>query len=163
MTTRTIQLIGSGFGQSTATVIATLNNKKIFNSTVPTIDLPVPQPPTIFTNWVPLFTFEIPMDFVGNIPMTCETTNGTVIFTTIFANYSKVRIPTDTGGYYETRGPNSFIDIFKFNKRDPRNNTTLNGHPYAPPCTPGKNSTRWWIIPQDTVLGYDLEIAQAGI
>ena len=162
LTTRTIQIAGHGFGRSPATVIATLNGQKIFNSTVPTTDQPVPQPPTLFTNWIPLFTFEIPIDFVGNIPMTCETTNGTVIFTTIFANYSNVWIPGNTRGYYETSGPDRVVDIFKFNKQDPRNNTTLNGQSYAPPRTPEKNGTRWWTIPQNTVLGYDLEIAQAG-
>ena len=161
MTTRTIQIAGHGFGRSPATVIATLNGNTIFNRTVPTENLPVPQSSSKFGNsWVTLFTFEIPIDFVGNIPMTCETTNGTVIFTTIFANYSNVWIPER--GHYETSGPDRVVDIFKFNKQDPRNNTTLNGQSYAPPRTPEKNGTRWWTIPQNTVLGYDLEIAQAG-
>ena len=168
MTTRTIQIIGSGFGATPATVVATLNGDTVFNGTVPTVDLPVPKPLSGAGElWVPLFTFEIPIDFVGNMPMTCETTNSTtVVFAQVFANYSNVWISgnaeSSTSGHYATSGPDNVVDVFKIDQRDPRNNTTLNGQPYTPPRTPTNSGTLWWTIPQNTVLGYDLEIAQAG-
>lgn len=168
MTTRTIQITGSGFGSSPATVIATLNGNTVFNGTVPTINLPVPQPVSGAGDlWIPLFTFEIPMDFVGNVPMTCETTNSTtVVFASIFANYSNVWISgnaaSNTAGHYETCGPNAVVDVLTLGQQDPRNTTTLNGQTYIPDRSPTQQGTWWWTIPQNTVLGYNLEIAQAG-
>jgi hypothetical protein len=163
MANRTIQFLGAGFGETAATVVATLDGNTVFSGTVPTSNVAVPDLPNLelTSQTVELFSFEIPMDFVGNIPMTCQTTNQTVIFAQILANYTNVTITGETDGYIESSGANGYIDLDQSGNTDPRNNVTINGSPVTPDHgdLPG---TWWWTISTPTILAYNLEIAQAG-
>ena len=167
MTTRTIQILGQGYGSTTATVIATLDGNTVFEGTVPTNDTAIPSLPNLelVSQTVPLFSFEIPMDFVGNIPMTCKTTNETVIHAQILANYTNVFVAANaeaniSAGVYSS-GPGGYIDLDISGGTDPRNTVTINGIAQTPDPRdlPG---TWWWTIDAPSVLAYNLEISQAG-
>ena len=151
MTLRTIQVLGNGFGETDATVVAILDGNTVFSGTVPTSNVAVPALPNsdLVDQTVPLFSFEIPMDFVGNIPMTCQPTNGTVIFAQILANYTK------------SSGANNYVSLREIANTDPRNNVTVDGVAKTtdPSELPG---TWWWTIDAPSVLSYNLEIGQAG-
>jgi hypothetical protein len=95
MVTRTIQLLGQGYGPSPADITVTLNGNTVFSGTISTVDQPVPSLPTDpLPPVVVLCTFATEQDFWNydnlEIPMTCEVNNGTVIFAEIFANYATV-------------------------------------------------------------------------
>lgn len=165
MTARTVQILGVAFGETPATVIATLDGNTIFNGTVTTRNEPIPTSnwTQLMNEWTPLFTFEIPMDFEGTIPMTCETSGSPVVFGTIAANYSNVwvygNVEANIPGYAESSGPDGYAVI---HSHDPRINTTLNGQPFTPERGASATGTWWWIIAESNVLGYDLHITSAG-
>lgn len=89
MTNKTVQIRGYGFGPSDATTTVTLDGNTIFTGAVPTTNQPVPSLPDtgLLGESVVLFSFEVPVDFQGTKPMTCQVTNGTIVFADIFSNY----------------------------------------------------------------------------
>ena len=95
MTNKTFQIYGYGFGPTDASIEVTLVGNTVFNGTIPTVNQPAPPLPdfNIVSDTVVLCSFELPMDFVGTIPMTCKSTNGTVVFAQIGSNYVSQRNP----------------------------------------------------------------------
>lgn len=101
MVTRTIQLLGQGYGPSPAEISVTLNGNTVFSGTVSTVNEPVPPLPSDpLPPVVVLCTFTVDQDFWSydnlEIPMTCQVNNGTVVFAEIFANYSPQPNPVYT-------------------------------------------------------------------
>jgi hypothetical protein len=88
MPIRTVQIQGQGYGSTPAQITVTASGNTIFSGTVNTVNQPLPALPNpeININNV-LCTFEIDTAFVGEIPMTCAVSSGTVIFSNIYANY----------------------------------------------------------------------------
>jgi hypothetical protein len=165
MTNRTIQILGQAFGATPATVIATLDGNTVFSGTVPTINEPVWQLPNAddIPLTVPLFEFEIPMDFVGNIPMTCEVVDQTVIFAQIKVNYTAVTITppdpdTNQGANIVTSGETGFLQI---GNPDPRYDVLINGEPIVVDRGP-LTGTWWWTVESPGIMSYSLNIASAG-
>jgi hypothetical protein len=113
---------------------------------------------------VPLFSFEIPMDFVGNIPMTCQVSNETVIFAQIQANYTDIIVfPANVANArpsITTSGPDTYLSVSTGNT-DPRNSVTINGVP-ATPDPRDLAGTWWYAIEAPDTLAYNLEISSAG-
>lgn len=89
MANRTIQIRGKGYGNTPAQVTATVNGNVVFSGNVTTVDEPVPQLPNleIPSSDTVLFTFDVDLNFVGNLAMTCNVSSSTVIFEEVYANY----------------------------------------------------------------------------
>jgi hypothetical protein len=97
MTIRTVKIQGLAYGTVPAEITVTANGNTVFSGAVSTLDQPPPTLPDYsLPDTVTLFTFEIDQTFVGQIPMTCEVTQGLVIFGEILANYSAISNPVYT-------------------------------------------------------------------
>lgn len=87
MANRTVQLLGQGYGASPAEITVTVNGNTVFSGTVNTVNQPLPEQPTnVMLNDV-LCVFELDGAITGEIPMTCATSAGTVIFANILSNH----------------------------------------------------------------------------
>jgi hypothetical protein len=97
MAIRTVQILGQGYGANPAEITVTASGNTVFSGTVSTVDQLLPALPNleIDLNSV-LCTFEIDTAFVGEIPMTCAVSTGTVIFAQIYANYVTISNPVYT-------------------------------------------------------------------
>ena len=93
MSERTVVFQGLAYGASPATVQATANGVSIFSGTVTTQNQPVPSMPNPDLVSVALFTMTVDTAFSGTIPMTCEVTSGTIIFSVVRANYMLLANP----------------------------------------------------------------------
>jgi hypothetical protein len=97
MPIRTVQILGQGYGSTPAQITVTANGNTVFSGTVATVDQPLPALPNPEINLSNvLCTFEIDTAFVGEIPMTCAVSAGTVIFAQIYANYVQILNPIYT-------------------------------------------------------------------
>lgn len=95
MTNRTIQILGQGYSDSTASIIVTLAGVEIFSgnvSTLPLADIPSTPNLSIELNTV-LTSFNVPVAYSGTQAMTCTVNSGVVIFAQIVANYQPVPNP----------------------------------------------------------------------
>jgi hypothetical protein len=98
MTTRTVKMFGLAYGSSPAEITVTSNGETVYSGTVPTLNQPPltwPDPSMVDAT-VEFCTFEIDMEFTGQIPMTSSVSSGTVIFANIFANYRRIANPVYT-------------------------------------------------------------------
>jgi hypothetical protein len=97
MPIRTVQILGQGYGSTPAQITVTASGNTVFSGTVDTVNQPSPSLPNLEINLNNvLCTFEIDTAFVGEIPMTCAVSAGTVIFTNINANYVSIPNPVYT-------------------------------------------------------------------
>lgn len=95
MTNRTVKLLGYGFGATPAEISVTLDGTTIYTGAVTTANQAIPELPNLdlMGDQAELCSFELPVDFAGQKAMTCEVTNGTVIFAEITANYCSIINP----------------------------------------------------------------------
>lgn len=160
MTNRTVQVLGSGYGSSPASITATWNGSQVFSGTVSTQlgTMPVLPNPELTTGEV-LFTFEIPMDASGNFSMTTSVTGNPVLFTTILANYANVA--NVAGNTWTSTGPNGFGDISTgMNVLDTRSEVSIdNISQTIPNPKPGSEpGTWWWEVPADSTLSCQVAV-----
>jgi hypothetical protein len=97
MTNRTIKFNGQGFGNVPVTVTVTANDNIVYQGAINTVDQPLPLPSYSPEQLETLFTLQIPLDFVGNFPMsiTCESGLGMLLLDSD-ANYNSIPNPIYT-------------------------------------------------------------------
>lgn len=163
MTMRTVKINGLAYGSTPANITISLDGNIIFSGDIATQDSAVPAlpDPALVDSQATFCTFELPVDFAGQKPMTCTVNSGTVVFGTITANYNKFPDPTQPSGYVGM-GPDVYINIDS-DQGDARGNVTIDGiaqtdHPAGTPLT----GTWWWTVNSGSVLAYDVQV-DAGI
>lgn len=98
MANRTIQIQGLAYGAVSASIGATFNANTVFSGTVNTLNEPVPAlpDPTLEGQLYTLFSFDVDTAVTGNVTMSCNVTEGPVIFAQILSNYASVANPVYT-------------------------------------------------------------------
>jgi hypothetical protein len=162
MPNRTVQVLGSGFGSSPASVVATWNGSQVFSGTVFTQSGPVPELPNLdIAITEPLFTFEIPMDTAGNISMTTSVTGSPVVFTLINANYANVANTAGNITTWQSSGPNVYISIDNtLNVVDTRSVVSIDNVSQAIPSPkPSEDQgVWWWTVPAGSTLSCQVAV-----
>ena len=163
MTNRTVQVLGSGFGSSPASITAAWNGTQVFSGPVYTQSGPVPYLPDYDTMLAEiLFTFEIPMDTAGNIGMTTSVTGSPVVLTFINANYANVDNTVGNVTTWQSSGPTGFVSIHKHSgATDTRSAVFIDNvsQPMSSPKPPEESGTWWWIVPADSTLSCQVAVA----
>ena len=138
MTNRTIQFHGQGFGPTAVEISATANGSQVFNGPVPTVDQPLVPLPWPLDQSEILFSFEVPMEFQGTIPIEITVNSGGgLLLHDVSINY--VPLPNNVSGGAQGFEFNfvSESDIYDFR---------LDGNPSSSlVCPPGLNGD--WTLP----------------
>lgn len=162
MTNRTVQVLGSGFGSSPASITATWNGSQVFSGTVYTQSGPVPispNPDLAITEL--LFTFEIPMDNAGNIGMTTSVTGSPVVFTLINANYANISNTVGNVTTWQSSGANGYLSINNnLNVIDIRSAVSIDNvsQSIPDPKPPEDSGTWWWTVPAGSTLSCQVAV-----
>lgn len=152
MTNRTIRICGWGTGQSPATVTATVDGEQVFAGKIDLVELRADNQGE-FTAPV-LFTFEVPMDFVGTKHMRVLVEDATVRFAYVQANYVTVM--------GRSSGPDMYVDCSGCidGVTDARKNVVIDGILQTVDRTKGYGAWHWFIEP-GSVMEHDLVISAA--
>jgi hypothetical protein len=158
MTNRTVKVLGWGSG--TANITAILDGLTVFTGPVELVEMmsineSEQTAPT-------LFTFEIPMDFLGTKHMIITVKKSTVRFGQIVANYAEVKMGAIT---YST-GPDEYVDVVEIDPAgiaDPRGDeVTINGEKQKANRLIGRGTWHWDITPGST-FEHDLTVSVPGL
>ena len=158
MTNRTVKALGWGSG--TAEITAILDGVTVFSGSVDLVEMTSANEseqtaPT-------LFTFEIPMDFVGTKHMIITVKDSTVRFGQIVANYAE----TNMGAIIYSTGPDEYVDVVEIDPAgiaDPRGDeVTINGEKQTANRLIGKGTWHWDITPGST-FEHDLTVSTPGL
>lgn len=158
MTNRTVKVLGWGSG--TAEITASLDGVTVFSDSVDLVEMTSHN--ETFDTAPTLFTFEIPMDFLGTKHMIITVKDSTVRFGQIVANYAKVEMGTID---YST-GPDEYIDVVEIDPAgiaDPRGDeVSINGEKQKANRLIGKG-TWHWTIESGSTFTHDLTISTSGL
>ena len=158
MTTRTVKVLGWGMSASSAVVTAMLDGDTVFDGQVNLVEMTANNDgeqtaPT-------LFTFEIPMDYVGTMHMTVSVAGAPVRFGQILVNYKEVGM----GSINYSSGADNYLDIAEYDANyvcDPRTNVTIDNVPQSADRAIGKGTWHWIVSPGST-LAHDLAVPAPG-
>jgi hypothetical protein len=157
MTNRTVKILG--WGKGTAKITAILDGETVFSDTVELVEMSVQNEKN---NTAPtLFTFDIPIDFVGTKHMVISVADATVRFGQIVANYTEVKM----GNISYSTGADEYADIAEFDDAgvcDPRTNVTINGEKQEANRLIGKGTWHWPVDP-GSKFEHDLNIQAQGL
>ena len=159
MINRTVKVLGWGTGSSPATITANLDGIQVFSGTVSLIGMTMDNEseqtaPT-------LFTFEIPMDFVGTKKMSISVKGAPVRFGQIVVNYSEIEM----SGLSYSSGQDIYHDIVEENDkgiRDPRSNVTIDGQSCSADRSLGRGTWHWTVDP-GSIFEHDLTVSCLGL
>jgi hypothetical protein len=155
MTTRTIQCLGYGFGDTPATIVVKINGVTIFDgeiATAPVANLPVGNPYDSWANSViPLYTFTTTVGTAESLPTTMEVTNGTLLLAYYNANYSG--IPSETPGTSVSSGPDSYMPL----SGEVREGVTIDevAKDYHPLGSETELGTWWWQVESGSIIAFN--------
>jgi hypothetical protein len=158
MTNRTIHM--SGWGSGTAEITAVLDGTTVFDGEV-TLEEKTDDNESEQTSPT-VFTFELPMDFLGTKHMIISVKGNPVEFGQIVANYTEVDIGSVIT--YST-GPDEYTDVAvddEHGVRDPRTNVIIDGVKQEPNRLLGKGTWHYIVNPGST-LEHDLTISVPGL
>jgi len=161
MTNRTVKILGwaSGPGLVQPEITAVLDGETVFSGSVNAVEMTKENEseetaPT-------LFTFEIPIDFVGTKHMVISVAKSALRFGQIVANYAKVEI----GEIVYSTGADIYTDVSKYNSdcvQDPRGEeVTINGKKQQPDRKLGNGTWHWTVTPGST-FEHNITFDQAG-
>ena len=146
MTNRTVKVLGWGTGQAELTAV--LDGETVFSGSVDLVEMTKENENYEFAPTV--FTFKIPMDFVGTKHMVISVAKSAVRFGQIVANCSEVRM----GEIVYSTEADIYTDVSECNSdyvQDPRGEeVTINGEKQQPDRTIGKGTWHWAITPGST-------------
>jgi hypothetical protein len=157
MTTRTIQCLGYGFGDTPATIVAKINGITVFDgaiTTAPLTELPSGNP---FDQWannvVSLYTFNSTVGTATSFPTTIEVTNGILLLGNYVANYASVPAPPP-----KTENISSGPDIFVGLTGETRENVTIDSvaQNYHPPGSVDETGTWWWLVNTGSTIAFNV-------
>jgi len=158
MTNRTVKVLGWGSG--TAGVTAILDGVTVFSDSVDLVEMTSHNDK--FDTAPTLFTFEIPMDFLGTKHMIVTVKDSAVRFGQIVANYAEVKMGAIT---YST-GPDEYVDVVEIDSAgiaDPRGDeVSINGEKQKANRLIGKGAWHWDITPGST-FEHDLTVSTPGL
>ena len=160
MITRTVKMLGWGTESSTAAITAILYGNTVFNGLVNLEEMTADNEseqtaPT-------LFTFEIPIDYVGTMYMKISVDNATVRFGQIVANYTEVGM----GSITYSSGPDDYIDVAEYDAdyvRDPRTNVTIDDEAQPQPDRKIYKGAWHWTVTPGSTLAHDLIVPRPGL
>jgi hypothetical protein len=157
MTNRTVNLLGWGSG--TANITAILDGTTVFSGE---ITLEEKTNNNEGEQLSPsLFTFEIPIDFLGTKHMIISVKGNAVEFGQIVANYTEL----DMGVITYSTGPEEYADVAvddDHGVRDPRTNVTIDGVKQVADRLLGKG-TWHYTVNSGSILEHDLTISVPGL
>ena len=94
MANKTIQFLGQGYGATPCTITAYFNGAEVFSGAIPTVDSTdigrLPEDQQV------VFSFEVPMDTTGSIPMTLAISGTDTYLEQVLVNYYPVQNPVYT-------------------------------------------------------------------
>ena len=157
MSNRTINMLGWGSG--TAEITAILDGMTVFSGEV-TLEEKTEDNEGEQTSPI-VFTFEIPIDFLGTKHMTISVTGSPVEFGQILANYTEL----DMGVITYSTGPDEYADVAvddEHGVRDPRTNVTIDGVKQEADRLLGKGTWHYVVNP-GSIIEHDLTISAPGL
>ena len=170
MSNRTVRIYGSGYGSVPATVTATVDGSQVFSGAVPTQPGPVPPLPGDGIATEVLFTFEVPIEFQGNVFLTTQVADSPVIFSQILANYGNIYdkemppggqyVSTGADGYIRSQGmPGPAVSPEDL-PADPRSSVTIDGvqQTIPDPKPLGESGTWWFVVPAGSTMSSNIAI-----
>jgi hypothetical protein len=177
MATRTIKLLGQGFGSSPVSITATVDGATVYTGTINTVDEPVPAQYT--GKGSDMFSFTVDTTFSGTKPVTIAVTGGTLVTTVTLGNYAMIKNPALTpeeaatfdfddpdnvppeveskGGYFI---PGSDSDFGAIGRYDSKNNVTIDGVPQVKGDPTGREQfADWfWTVNSGSTIAFDSNI-----
>jgi hypothetical protein len=161
MATRTIKFNGKAYS-TTGDVSVTLNfnGSQVYSGTVTTVSGETPTKP-IDTDV--LFTFETTTDVTGSIPLSISVTGGSLMFDSLFGNYSGKEVDnTDPDNPIVVNPPEEVWSDMNTNTvaSDGKNNVAIDGiAQIRNPITDEEAGGEWfYIIPDGSTLTCDYVI-----
>jgi len=163
MTTRTIQNLGYGFGNSPATIVAKINGVTVFEgaiSTAPLAELPSDNP---YDQWannvVSLYTATSTVGASESLPTSIEVTSGTLLLAHCTANYTSYPAPAPASGN-RSSGPSTYLIM----SGEVREGVTIDGveQNYHPAGSTTEQGTWWWKINAGSTIEFNL-LVDAGL